>query len=102
MNCLLANRPVPLPQFIITTTEITFLDSGGFEEKSLSTIRSARDTVNMYEFQLDKILLSRLFPLNGTTTIIVNVTCQVNNRFGSDEKTTSIRACSKCKAQHNE
>ena len=78
VHCPLANDPLPPPQFNMTATRI------------------ANDgTRHLLSGETADLVLNRatLAILLENDTVAVNITCRVDNSFGMDEMTTSIRVC---------
>lgn len=86
VQCTLKNDPLPNPQFTITTTRVT---NSGTNELLIPQIRSSMDQKTA-KILLKQTMLSSLFE---SDTVVVNITCRVNNSYGKSEMTTSIRVC---------
>ena len=80
IQCPVANNPSPPPQFSIITARI-FLNS------SVNLLFSPPMDI----IHLNNSILLLLFEEEAKS--VLNITCRVFNRFGSDTATTIIRAC---------
>ena len=95
INCTLKNDPLPYPDFTITATIVT---NNGTNELPISQMGNSTSVDrNTTQILLDQTVLSSLFE---NDTVIVNITCRVNNSLGHDEMTTSIRVCGELYCQN--
>ena len=87
IQCTLKNDPQPPPNFSITATRVT---NNGTED--VLPIRQMRNNLDQKTSQIfvARTVLSLLFE---SVTAVVNITCRVNNSYGSKEMTTSIKVC---------
>ena len=81
VHCLLANDPIPQPQFKFNVTNLALNGSRLLLEENTESLF------------LNATVLSPLFE-NDTNAI--RVTCQVYNSIGSSEMITNITVCGKC------
>ena len=81
MHCPVVNSAIPLPHYHMTATLRAATDGTVIEQ----LLDKQTDYLN-----LDKTILSALF---DNDTVFINITCNVHNVFGNDERTTSITVC---------
>ena len=84
INCTLKEIPVPPPQFNMSMTRVFSND----------TIQ--RPPIQQSETEILSISASQLSLLFEEETLILRITCNVSNLFGSDSMTTDIRVCGMC------
>lgn len=81
--CHVANEPYPPPQFTLTVLK---RNSNGVRQL-LTVSEETHDRSIIFLNQ------TTLFSLFENDTMLIDVTCTVNNSYGSNNKSTSIRHC---------
>ena len=79
ISCGLANKPIPMPNFTMTTVLVQR------ETELIIDNRTQNLTGNFLNSTLNSLL--------HEDTAAIRVTCTVSNRFGSDNASTLIELC---------